>query len=1356
MVRPSRNTRANFPEKKRCYGRIVGSSESETENENNKEQRDITRSPITSTSVASMTSSPMSALSPKKEDNLTMEFSSLKMYTSPDKTKEKDIKIKQGPLSSKVKRVPLVQLSSLSQNSPIQKLSSISPAKLGLSNQLILSEQAVNDSKQIERLMISQLVLTNFKSYAGRQCIGPFHPSFSSIVGPNGSGKSNVIDALLFVFGFRASQMRQSKISALIHKSLAYSDLDFCSVEIYFEEIQEIENSNSSSVSYIIKPESRMVISRKAFKNNTSKYMVNDRESSYTEITKLLKEKGVDLDHKRFLILQGEVESIAQMKPKAPNDHEDGLLEYLEDIIGTSNYKKRIEETSIKLDRLNELCEERLNRVSVVKKEKDNLESRKEIVLSYIRDDNILTMKQSKLYQAYIFECDANIEATKEHIKKLREIIDADEFMYKENSKKIKELEKQHEKILKEHENLEIDLLNAQKEFTKYDQENIKLQEKQKHLLQKQKKNNTLIQTNSHSYLEAVRSIENCANQITSCEKEIFELTNRLQLETKELEKIRYELKDKTHDISDQLEIKQKKLDPWIEQINNRQSKIDVINSEIKILVDKENRSVQEIHNIQKRIRTIEEEETIAKETIQQCRIDKENKERELLYAKEEYEKMKEEEKRFKEKLSQCHQKEDEARASYSEFRNHNSVLDGLMKLKESGRIDGFYGRLGSLGTIPDKYDIAISTACSSLNHMVVETVEAGQQCLEYLRENNLGRAVFIILNRLPSRSMSPIETPENVPRLFDLITPKEKKFSPAFFNALQNTLVVDDLLQANRIAYGKKRWRVVTLDGQLIDKSGTMTGGGNKVLRGGMSSKLESNVSISSITKYEQERKVIEKAYQTFSSKYIQLQSKINNIAKEIPELDVKISILSLELSTYHNNILDAKKTLKEVSSLYEISPVEIKKKKELENEVASLEKENVMTRKNMVGIEQEIKQLQDRIMEIGGIRLRTQKAKVDNIQDQLNTIHDSIANADVLKIKKEKDKVRFEKAISDSKNELQVIETQVFDVKSNITKKTKLIDTLRSKIEKIQQEINDKADELLEIKSRQNEEMKVNNAARAKEIETKNKLEEYNKVLLDNEKKSKHWKDKLNGLKLQNISDTLEDNEPLELQVFSKEELKNINQEKLKSEILVLEEKTQNIKIEFGVLEEYRKREQEYKARSEDLENIVNERNSVCSYLNELKQTRLNEFMLGFNLISLKLKEMYQMITMGGNAELELVDSLDPFSEGILFSVMPPKKSWKNISNLSGGEKTLSSLALVFALHHYKPTPLYVMDEIDAALDFRNVSIVANYIKDRTKNAQFIVISLRNNMFELAARLIGIYKTENMTKTITMENIL
>jgi len=216
----------------------------------------------------------------------------------------------------------------------------------------------------------------------------------------------------------------------------------------------------------------------------------------------------------------------------------------------------------------------------------------------------------------------------------------------------------------------------------------------------------------------------------------------------------------------------------------------------------------------------------------------------------------------------------------------------------------------------------------------------------------------------------------------------------------------------------------------------------------------------------------------------------------------------------------------------------------------------------------------------------------------------------------------------------------------------------------------------------------------------------------------------------------------------------LESENKDVLKADIAALEEVIQNAKVDMDVLAEYRKRCEEYEVRAKDFQQATSERDLVRTRWEDYRKARLDGFMQGFSQISIRLKEMYQMITMGGNAELELVDNLDPFSEGILFSVMPPKKSWKNISNLSGGEKTLSSLALVFALHHYKPTPLYVMDEIDAALDFRNVSIVANYIKERTKNAQFIVISLRNNMFELAARLVGIYKTGHMTKSITIEN--
>ena len=220
------------------------------------------------------------------------------------------------------------------------------------------------------------------------------------------------------------------------------------------------------------------------------------------------------------------------------------------------------------------------------------------------------------------------------------------------------------------------------------------------------------------------------------------------------------------------------------------------------------------------------------------------------------------------------------------------------------------------------------------------------------------------------------------------------------------------------------------------------------------------------------------------------------------------------------------------------------------------------------------------------------------------------------------------------------------------------------------------------------------------------------------------------------------------------SEDELQSVDKARVERSILRLESERDHLKktVNLGAIAEFRQKDKEYRKREKELDAITNERDRVRKEFDDLRKKRLTEFMDGFNTITLKLKEMYQMITLGGDAELELVDSLDPFAEGIVFSVRPPKKSWKNISNLSGGEKTLSSLALVFALHHYKPTPLYIMDEIDAALDFRNVSIVAHYIKERTKNAQFIVISLRNNMFEMANRLVGIYKTDNCTDSVAI----
>ena len=196
--------------------------------------------------------------------------------------------------------------------------------------------------------------------------------------------------------------------------------------------------------------------------------------------------------------------------------------------------------------------------------------------------------------------------------------------------------------------------------------------------------------------------------------------------------------------------------------------------------------------------------------------------------------------------------------------------------------------------------------------------------------------------------------------------------------------------------------------------------------------------------------------------------------------------------------------------------------------------------------------------------------------------------------------------------------------------------------------------------------------------------------------------------------------------------------------------ESQIKNMKPNMQAIIEYKNTLMTLRERESDLANTVEKLQKANDIYQNVKQRRQNEFMEGFNIINAKLIEMYRLLTKGGDAELELADSLDPFNEGITFTVRPNRKCWKSMGNLSGGEKTLSSLSLIFALHHYKPSPLYVMDEIDAALDFRNVSVIAEYIKERTKDSQFMIISLRNQMFELANELIGIYKTFDITKVV------
>lgn len=1150
-------------------------------------------------------------------------------------------------------------------------------------------------------MVITYLILQNFKSYAGRQEVGPFHASFSSVVGPNGSGKSNVIDSLLFVFGFRASKMRQGKISALIHNSAAFPDLDHCEVAVHFQEVMDRPTGGSDVI-----PGSDLVVSRRAFKNNSSKYYINGKESNFTVVTTLLRDKGVDLDHKRFLILQGEVESIAQMKPKAANEHDDGLLEYLEDIIGTSKYKTPIEESAVEVETLNEVCVEKSGRVQHVEKEKNSLEDKKNKALAFIKDENELATKQSALYQLYINECGDNINVTEEAMNEIQAHLDAELEKHQGNEDGIKQLDKQYKKGQKEYDALDKETQAILKEMASFEHEHVKFEEKRKFLVGKQKKAEKTISTAEAGVSEAAATIASSIEDMESSQKQIVVLEKKLKAEETELSAIRESLKGKTQAFSDQIAAKQKSLEPWNEKINQKQSAIAVAESELVILHEKANAGAVALEETEAKITSIKQAQDVKQSELESCQNEKANLEKQSLKVKAELTKLSQREPEIRAQISGARQKADEARASLSNSQTQGNVLTGLMRLRESGRIEGFHGRLGNLGTIDQKYDVAISTACGALDNFVTDTVEGGQQCIEYLRKTNLGRGNFMCLEKLGSREVAAIDTPENVPRLFDLIKAKDSKFLPAFYHSLQNTLVAKDLAQANRIAYGAKRWRVVTLDGQLIDKSGTMSGGGNTVKKGLMSSKLVADTTKEQVTKLEVDRDTLEEQFKEYQDRIKSLESQLRNINDQIPKLETRMQKLGLELESSARNLADAQRRVHELSKEHQPSATDNGRISTLEKEIAKLNKEVEKLQSETVSVEDDIKALQDQIMAVGGDKLRTQKAKVDATSREIDALTEAISAAEVAKAKAEKSQVKHEKDHAKAVKEHAAAIADLRSLEEQIQNQSADAENYQKRVDEAKEALKAKKADLATVKAELDERTAALNEIRAVEIEMRNKLEENQKVLTENQKRLRYWQEKLSKLSLQNINDLGEEAEPENLPEYSPDELADMSKEGLKAEIAALEEKTQNTNVDLGVLGEYRKRVEEHEARSADLNEAVTQRDTAKRRCDELRRLRLEGFMEGFGTISLRLKEMYQMITMGGNAELELVDSLDPFSEGILFSVMPPKKSWKNISNLSGGEKTLSSLALVFALHHYKPTPLYVMDEIDAALDFRNVS--------------------------------------------------
>lgn len=1201
------------------------------------------------------------------------------------------------------------------------------------------------------RLIITEIEAENFKSYAGKKSLGPFHKSFTGIIGPNGSGKSNVIDSMLFVFGYRASKIRSKKISVLIHKSPQHQHVTSCTVSVSFCLIIDKSDDEYEEV-----PKSRFVIARTAFTDNSSYYLLNGKRVQFKEVATKLRTHGVDLVHNRFLILQGEVEQIAMMKPKGPSEHESGMLEYLEDIIGTSRFKEPIEKLAAKVEELTQERSEKLTRVKLAQKERDALEGPMKKAIEFLEAENEVIFKRNNLLQKYIYTAQNTVEE-KLQIKKE---IDEGMKQLKEELKKFQEerLEKEEsiEKLKSElcEMSSKKDKLNVQ--FKKVSAKDTTMAEE---IVQKNKNRKSMLESKKqeeYKLSELKKVPEKNAKDIAELEVLQVKLKEEQAKEQVQVKKVLASLQEETVGLQDEKEKNQAELLNLQKTVADAKSKHDIAQSNLDIYLSneqKEKARLEQLKNTLTNITSVLEKRRVDLKELSE-KLPKER--RRLEEAEEEIIRIREEEKKTAQVVQKHRLSIDEVKNAMQANRSRNKVLNYLMDKKQSGEIPGIFGRLGDLGAIDARYDVAISTACGPLDSIVVDTVETGKLCIEHLKKDNVGRANFIGLDKqehFRARCSEPFRSPENVPRLFDLIQIADERVRTAFYFAIRDTLVANDLEQASRIAYGAVRHRVVTLDGEIIETSGTMSGGGRQKLRGRMGRSI-ANVTDVSLTPGEMQRK--ERQITELEEKLVNLRERFNVVENTITTCKRNIEAWSLEKNKYTVELKSLEKQEPELKQQVKTQEENVKaaepdrnRVKEMTALVETTKKELEKAQRVASVVEEKVNELHKKIMDATGGRMKAAQKKLDDVNKKLDKITSELSKLTVgiktaeRNAKKSSEKIEnLQAEITETEQKLRQMNEEKKGLADDAAKLLQLIESISNAIE----EKDDEKKNLVKLVGNiSKDEVKL----KAQKLLEDQKIEGIEAEIKEQKDKIPKIKNEMKKLKLHKIPN---ETEPKVLKELDEDELKAIDGQKLLYEITAIENHLSKEKPNLTVIDEYNKKVEQYNERAKELDIVTARRNECREWHDNARKSRLNEFMAGFTIITFKLKEMYQMITLGGDAELELVDSLNPFSEGIIFSVRPPKKSWKNISNLSGGEKTLSSLALVFALHYYKPSPLYVMDEIDAALDFKNVSIVGHYIKERTKNSQFIIISLRSNMFELAERLVGIFKVNNCTQSATI----
>ena len=1164
-------------------------------------------------------------------------------------------------------------------------------------------------------MYLKEIRLENFKSFGSRVRI-PFLPGFTAITGPNGSGKSNIIDAILFVLGVRSPKMvRAERLTDLIYKG--NRDADYCKVSLIFD------NSDGS-----LPGGDEIILTRKIRKaplpNNPSNYYsyfyINGKGASLNEFVDLLSSANIS---ENSIVQQGDVTSIVEMGGV-------NRRRIIDEIAGISDFDAEIE----KAEREREEVERNMEHIDIIlgeikkhirqlKKERDDAVKYKQMMEELEKNKAMLSYKKKMEIEREINEVNKQIESYEKskkdlenELRKLKDSYNQKNLAYQEIEDKLAEIGGEELNEIK----IKIDSLK---------EEVIKSKEKINYY-------NMEIASTSGEIKEMESKIKKIKNEINQYVKRLHELNYERQEKKDEIDKLKAKIEEKKKNLQHSDEIAMnlgREIAKLRKEIENEKDKLHELKLEKDRLIQRKegmqsafNETMENKNALETELNEINEELSSIKKDKKERKIKRENLEKNLFELKKKEAEINERIRQidkeiihFQREIAKLRTKED--MASYSQ------AVKAILEARDEGVIKGIHGSIAELGKVEEKYSKAIEVAAGRrIEAIVVENDGIAAKCIDYLKKNNYGRATFLPLNKIMvgkprGKAMLAVRDENAVGFAIDLVK-YDARYHPAFWYVFGDTVVVKNLDTARNLMGGV---RLVTLDGEIIEASGAITGGSmSRKTTFGMMDRDKINDLTKRLRDANFEQEELTKKIVEIKDSIAGIEDELNKLPllvdKNYEKLEIRKKEVESRLKSITSEFEKRKREINEINQIIDeqdkkISNVEIKIGKNSEILKEKEEKLMKMAKKEVLNEIQEIKKKLEKLQEEErdlNSKIKTTEKEKEIVLSRLNEMNESMLEE---KNKVEEMKTMLEnekKKYNENKNKLMTMK----EIETKITGKAKELSIERDKIYREIVELENKIDGI------------------STKIETAIDLISRAKA------------------RIPTLEMALA--EVIDIKYEFKAPLPSI--EEIKHKIKRMEEKLNAMQpVNMLALEEYERQDERRKKFEEDMEKLTNQRKNLMKLEEEIKKKKKKAFYDVFNKVRENYRQIYARLAGGGDGELLLENEDNPFEGGLIIRVRPEGKRALHLNALSGGEKSIASLAFIFSIQAYNPSPFYVLDEVDMFLDEKNAGKVAKMVAENVQKAQFIVVSLRRTTLMQANHIYGVTISNGVSTVIGNVNL-